>query len=239
MAVNDGDKANASTFNGGFLSRTNNSGTIARVSLLSPTSGGSILDAQQDINNNTQGVSDNALAISGLDTRVQSLEQNQTPLGNYTAIVDPLATDDTTEGYSAGSEWINQANGRIFRAISVAEGVAVWKRMDRVSLAVKNSLILDFSTDPVDASAWVEISSDIGPDAIKNIQSFYPDGDPAEIGIGGSGSEVRSFILTPGGNGESGIGVDIPSNSRISIRLLSGGTINNAGKLILNLLGES
>ena len=237
MSVNNGDKANAETFNSGFLSRTNNSGTIARVSLLRPGSGDSITDTQQQINDNKTLSETNQQDIVTLNDTVTNLA-NSLPLSNFAATTNPGASNDNTEGYQVGSRWINTTLDRIYEAVDVSTGAAIWKRTDKVELAVKNSLVLDFATNPVNDAGFTEISADIGPDRIKRIQSFYPDGDPATIAIGASGSETQVFILTPGGNAEKGIDVDIPANSRLSIRLLSGGAANTQGKMILNLLGE-
>ncbi|MFA6168535.1 MAG: hypothetical protein WC700_18060, partial [Gemmatimonadaceae bacterium] len=51
------------------------------------------------------------------------------PLGNFTAVVDPVGTDDNTLGYGIGSPWFNTATGKAFQAISVATGLAVWTQL--------------------------------------------------------------------------------------------------------------
>jgi len=42
------------------------------------------------------------------------------------ATVDPGAANDNTQGYQPGSFWINTANNRVWMAVSVATGAAVW-----------------------------------------------------------------------------------------------------------------
>lgn len=42
------------------------------------------------------------------------------------AATDPGASNDTTQGYSAGSVWINTATNRIWQAVSTTAGAAVW-----------------------------------------------------------------------------------------------------------------
>lgn len=48
------------------------------------------------------------------------------PLNNYTATTDPTVNDDSGDGYSAGSLWVNTTSGDSFRCTSAAVGAAVW-----------------------------------------------------------------------------------------------------------------
>ena len=45
---------------------------------------------------------------------------------NFAATAAPTVNDDTDLGYHAGSLWFDTTNGRIYYAISVADGAAVW-----------------------------------------------------------------------------------------------------------------
>src|ERR1700731_1564265 len=45
---------------------------------------------------------------------------------NTTATTDPGAGNDNTQGYFAGSLWVNTTNGRVWIAQSVATGAAAW-----------------------------------------------------------------------------------------------------------------
>jgi hypothetical protein len=45
---------------------------------------------------------------------------------NFAAITDPGVGNDTTQGYTPGSRWINVADGRVFTCQSNAAGAAVW-----------------------------------------------------------------------------------------------------------------
>lgn len=47
-------------------------------------------------------------------------------VNNLSATTDPGATNDLNQGYSVGSQWINQTANRIWTAVSVAVGAAVW-----------------------------------------------------------------------------------------------------------------
>jgi hypothetical protein len=45
---------------------------------------------------------------------------------NFAATVDPTTANDSSQGYSAGSVWINTSDGRAFLCYSAAVGAAVW-----------------------------------------------------------------------------------------------------------------
>src|SRR5258708_2246101 len=45
---------------------------------------------------------------------------------NTTAGSDPAAGNDNTQGYFAGSVWVNTTNGGVWLAQSVAPGAAAW-----------------------------------------------------------------------------------------------------------------
>lgn len=48
------------------------------------------------------------------------------PRDNFTAVVDPSATDDITKGYAAGSRWINATSDALFTCADGASGNALW-----------------------------------------------------------------------------------------------------------------
>lgn len=45
---------------------------------------------------------------------------------NFIATTDPAVTDDTTEGYSIGSVWINTTADEAYRCVDNTDGAAVW-----------------------------------------------------------------------------------------------------------------
>ena len=53
------------------------------------------------------------------------------PQSNRTATADPTSTDDTDDGYVAGSYWINTVSDRAFFCSDPAAGAAVWLDLDR------------------------------------------------------------------------------------------------------------
>lgn len=112
-----------------------------------------------------------------------------------------------------------------------------WKRTDTIMLKVGStffSAALSF-----DETAWVELIADSGADIIKKISAFYTNGIIAEIGFGAAAAETRAALL-PAGGGE--IDLEIPANTRVSIRSVTGqansGTVTST-TLALNLLIEA
>ena len=45
---------------------------------------------------------------------------------NFTATADPTVSDDETEGYSPGSEWLNTTTESLFFCVDDSPGAAVW-----------------------------------------------------------------------------------------------------------------
>lgn len=239
MSVSDGQEASATVFNSSFISRLTPSGTVAVLSLAEPGSGTTVSNTQQAINDNISGIASNVSAIGGLNTRITDVENSLPGLSTFDATSDPGSGTDSSLGYGVGSVIININNNRIFQAVDVTVGAAIWKRLDKTMLEIKGFAILDMSVNNVNDSAYTEIIADVGSFEVKRIQAFYPDGDPALIAVGAAAAEVDEYVLTAGGNVEVGLDVNIPANSRISIKLATGGTTNTSGKLVMNFLGES
>lgn len=62
---------------------------------------------------------------SPLQNPYQPLDQGG-GIGNYTATVDPVATNDVSQGYAPGSRWLNQSNQRVWKCLVNTLGAAVW-----------------------------------------------------------------------------------------------------------------
>jgi len=44
----------------------------------------------------------------------------------YTTSTDPTGTNDTTQGFAPGSEWLNTSSLQIWECVAAAAGAAVW-----------------------------------------------------------------------------------------------------------------
>lgn len=59
-------------------------------------------------------------------TSLGDIPANLAFTNNFAATTDPTVNNDVTQGYTAGSQWINQTDGKAFVMISNAKGAAVW-----------------------------------------------------------------------------------------------------------------
>jgi len=48
-------------------------------------------------------------------------------LNNWTAIVAPVATDDSASGYTIGSEWTDVTADKSYKLVDASVGAAIWK----------------------------------------------------------------------------------------------------------------
>jgi hypothetical protein len=53
----------------------------------------------------------------------------RTHKNNYEATTDPTTSNDGTQGYGKGSEWLNTTDGGMFKCINSATGTAIWKEI--------------------------------------------------------------------------------------------------------------
>lgn len=66
-----------------------------------------------------------------LDTTTLKFTSSTQSLNNFTATTNPTNTDDEGDGFSAGSQWINQTSGFVFLCIVATAGNAVWVKLLR------------------------------------------------------------------------------------------------------------
>jgi hypothetical protein len=68
---------------------------------------------------------------------------------NLSATTDPGVGNDTTQGYSVGSTWVNTSNGRNWLCASASTGAAVWRLASQSAMNFRNVLDGgDFSINP-------------------------------------------------------------------------------------------
>lgn len=71
------------------------------------------------------------------------------PTDNLTATAAPIATDDSSKGYSVGSTWIDATNHNVYSCVNSATGAAVW---------VQQNGLYNTASDPVNptpGSIWI------------------------------------------------------------------------------------
>lgn len=235
MAVSDGLPVDAATTNAAFVSRLVDTSTIGIFALNHPSSGGTISNAQQQINTNAANIAANAANIASNDVDIANLQASVT-FNNFTATTNPGASDDTGSGYEVGSLWVNVTDDKAFIAVDVTTSAAIWKRLDKIMFKTVGTAILDFSSSNVGTGAYVELVADTGSEIIRKIEFFYPDGDTMILAVGAAASEVDTAYVLAGGNE---LEVEIPANSRLSLKLETGGTTNTSGILAANLKAEA
>ena len=96
------------------------------------------------------------------------LSNVQNTKNNLTATTDPVAGDDSGDGYSVGSIWINLTLDRAFICVDSTAGSAVWKWLDQSGGSTPSNLTA--TTDPgsgddsvdgyVVSSIWVNLTLD-------------------------------------------------------------------------------
>jgi hypothetical protein len=85
------------------------------------------------------------------DVQVTNEGQTEPPHGlsknNVDATVDPIATNDSSEGYSVNSIWINTTDDKAFICVDATQGAAVWKNISDASVldsVIKKLVTTDF-----------------------------------------------------------------------------------------------
>lgn len=244
MSVSDGQAVNAAVTNAAFLSRLINTSTVGVVTLDAPASGATITNTQLTINDHETRITDNEadIATNTADIATNTADiatlQASLPFSTYNNTSDPTVNDDNLDGYQVGSFWVNVTDDIIWQAVDVTTGAAIWRRVDNVEpgrLAVSSFVTLDFGSTNLTDAAYIELVADSGAEIIKKVKAFYPAGSISYVALGAASSEVDEFLLPPGGGD---IEVNIPANSRISLKLISGQDSVTSGVLAVNLLSE-
>jgi len=68
-----------------------------------------------------------SLATKTTDDLTEGAVNKYRLFDNLVAVADPTPDNDNTEGYEAGSTWLNATGGKFWKAVSVGAGVAVWR----------------------------------------------------------------------------------------------------------------
>ena len=55
-------------------------------------------------------------------------------VNNLSAVTDPGASNDTSSGYSVGSQWVNTALGTVYVCVNATAGAAVWVLLGAVEI---------------------------------------------------------------------------------------------------------
>lgn len=87
-------------------------------------------------------------------------------LNNFTATIDPTINDDSSDGYSVGSVWVNTSTDKAFTCVDATAGAAVWSTgggsdiLDKLD-ATTSPTVNDDSGDGYSVgSRWVDVTND-------------------------------------------------------------------------------
>lgn len=110
------------------------------------------------------------------------LDQDQIakPLGNFTATAAPTATDDSADGYSPGSEWIDITNDEQYVCLDATAGSAVWENVTTGGSGSTNLALGTVNT------TTVQVTSDTGTDvtlpaATTSAAGVMPSADKTKV----------------------------------------------------------
>jgi hypothetical protein len=83
---------------------------------------------------------------------------------NYAAVTDPAVSNDNTQGYAAGSSWINTVTGREFVCVNAATGAANWREITNPAPSVfGNDYQLKVYSVPVGTGSTTFIPNNTAP----------------------------------------------------------------------------
>ena len=138
---------------------------------------------------------------------------------NTSAVTDPTSTDDSTNGYSVGSIWINQSTNRTHICHSNVGSAAVWFELSSVNHL---SQILPKVNNTVDIGSATLQFQDIYIDGTGYIDTIYGDNVDLTGGlnVGGTAALTTATVsnsITVTGSANLGSAV-----------IITGGSVNNA-----------
>ena len=122
----------------------------------------------KDALDNANQITDALITEAKLSSAVQTKLNANAALANTTATTDPTVGDDSADGYSVKSIWLNQSSGEAFMCFDATEGAAVW---------VKSTLTVD-ELGALALKATIDSSSLIENDVvtyakIQNVSAQY------------------------------------------------------------------
>lgn len=125
---------------------------------------------------------------------------NMAFINKFDGTVDPGVGNDSTQGYQAGSIWINSTAGRAFTCVSATVGAAVWNETG--SSGTPGQLLANDAATPTANGGTALVKAGKGGATSGNGGPVNNTGGAAQGGNGNGGSVVS----TPGA--KNGTGVD-------------------------------
>ncbi len=152
-------------------------------------------------------------------------------LNNVTATTNPTVSNDGTQGYAIGSEWVNTTTGARYMATSVSTGAAVWVRLRDTSVQIVNSDMADMAAGTVKANltGGAAAPSDVTLAALlAAMGSAIPQGHITGFlpSISNVGATTAAITVTPGQAADSSGAAFIAKATNTSWAVSNGNAIN-------------
>ena len=144
------------------------------------------------------------------------------PKHNFVATTDPTSTDDSSQGYSAGSVWVNTSTKMVFQCASIdaTTGAATWR------------LVVVTTDDLPEGSTNLYFSGKTQDDLPDG--ATYKQYNPASVNItGGSILGITNLAVSDGGTGASDV-VGAKTNLGFMTDLIDDATPQLGGDLDTN-----
>jgi hypothetical protein len=181
---------------------------------------------------------DNLLHTGFSWPEVLELERQVTPLA-VLQTADPVPSNDNTQGYGAGSIWINTANNREWTCVSAATGAAIWSFSGAVpGFAEPSGIVTQFGSG---TGSFAEEGN-----LYRLVQNAVP------VGATASDVVVAAFTLPASSFDQSGRGIQItvaggcPNANAKTLKIIFnpasavvGSTVGGGGTTIASIAGST
>lgn len=161
-------------------------------------------------------------------------------LNNYAGIANPTAGDDSGDGYSVGSEWINTLTGAVFKCVDATLGAAVWEQINTTGSGNEEAVFLDFdfSTGSPVVVGNLAAGDKIIKSEIKIITPF--DGATPTATLGTPASPALIFgtndsLLTKAVTYSNDENYDFSSSDTLQLTLALGGATTGTGQVLVTI----
>jgi hypothetical protein len=120
---------------------------------------------------------------------------------NFAATTNPGTGNDSSQGYSAGSEWINTLTNEVFKCTSAAVGAAVWELMTTGS-GTPGQVVAPAASTPTGAGSNAGLTGGAGG------ATSGAGGNALVAGGAGSGGNANGGDVVLAGGAPNGTGVN-------------------------------
>lgn len=204
-----------------------------------------VLDDLGDVDLTVPPVLNQVLQYNGADWVAATISTGS--LNNFTAVVDPTVTDDSSLGYTVGSQWLNTATDQLWFCADASIGVAVWRistteyeatsvrtnTTATIGAGVSNAVAIGNNATIISGNQSIVIGVDAGVDGANS------------VGIGrlvdiqaGSCTAVGSYSVCTTTHGTA-LGHQASSGGNGHIALGAGATTTATEKLALGFNGNN